>query len=254
MSKEQICGRLAPTLLTAMLHRTALSLTNTSSSTMTTSTIWWYIMVTFPGAPLAPAKPIHLKTHSLSSHVMIHRSKLLPSPECSTRLSSMPLQPVSLRCPKTRLSLTKDLPSLFMACKTETLARWSFRMMKQLCYGRWTAIWKRAKRQYPTSKSRSWRKRTHQAASSSERTALSKFTSLRRDKATLQVLLSPSLLSLPRTLRWSLGALLGMLRVLPAAKSSLLASQERSRVLSTGGRHANSALQPKTRQHWLTHR
>ena len=154
MSKEQICGRLARILLTAMLLKTTLSLTNTSSSTMTTSTIWWYTMVASPKAPLAPAQPIHLKTPLLSSHVMIHRSKLLLSPECSTRPSLILLQPVSLRCLKTRLQL-KDLPSLSMVCKTETLARWNCRKMKLSYFGRWTAIWRRARRQYLISKLRS---------------------------------------------------------------------------------------------------
>ena len=154
MSKGQICGRLARILLTATLLKTTLSLTNTSSSTMTTSTIWWYTMVASPKAPLAPAQPIHLKTPLLSSHVMIHRSRWLLSPECFIRPSSIPLQPVSLRCPKTRL-LLKDLPSLSTVCKTETLARWNCRKMKLSYSGRWTAIWRRARRQYLTSKLRS---------------------------------------------------------------------------------------------------
>ena len=151
MSKELIFGRLAHILLTVMLRKTTLSLTNTSSSMMITSTIWWYIMVTFPKAPLAPASPTHLKTHLSFSHAMIHRSKLLLSLECSTRPFSMLPQLVSLLCQKMIL-LLKDLPSLSMVCKTGTLARWSCRMMKLLFSGRWTAIWRRARRQYLTSK------------------------------------------------------------------------------------------------------
>ena len=190
MSKEQICGRLARILLTAMLHKTTLSLTNTFSSTMTTSTIWWYTMETFPKAPLAPAQPILLKTHLLSSHVMTHRSKLLLSPECSTRPSLMLLPPVSLRYLKMRLPLHKDPPSLSMVCKTETLARWNCRMMKLLCSGRWTAIWRRARRQYLISKLHSLRLSTRRAASWSERTALSRFTSLLHGKVRPPVLLN----------------------------------------------------------------
>ena len=190
MYKGQTCGRLAPILLTAMLRKTTLLLTNTSTSTMTTSTTWWYIMETFPKAPLAPALPIHLKTHLLSWHVMTHRSKLLLSPECSTRPSSMLLPPVSLRYLKMRLPLLKDPPSLSMVCKTETLARWNCRKMKLSYSGRWTAIWRRARRQYLISKLHSLRLSTRRAASWSERTALSRFTSLLRGKVRPPVLLS----------------------------------------------------------------